>query len=319
MRKWIPVVTIVLIIGLLAFLMKSYTEDYEQAKIYQEWDYMRQPYTERIDKIEQQLKDLEKEHKDIQTPKAVAQIIFTELSERVYKEGFPFLDEYGYTATLALSPTELPGLEGCMSEKQFAELLEAGWSTCLRYEGTSVNDWWKALEPELIKREIEIPEAVYFPSGTYQSNMDRRLTQLGFDVVVKKVADEEAPIVLDNTEGMWHIGAMGFMRQDAKVQIDTAVEQQGNIVYCVGFEEDDELFQVDAFSPMLNYFDQHRANGGLIVLNTDEAREHFKGGITGDNPKFTQRYEKKKARMEAKIAEVQEQLDELDEYYRNMQ
>lgn len=318
-RKWIPLVTVVLIICLMFFLLSEYSNDANQSRIYQEWDYMRQPVSERLEKLKGQLAALEKEYQDGQLPKAVAQVLFTELDERVYDEAFPFLDEYGYTATLSLSPTELPGLEGCMTEEQFAELVDAGWSVCVRYDGTSVNDWWKALEPELEERGLTVPEAVYFPFGTYQSDMDRSLEQIGFKVVVSKVGEAESPIVLENAEGLWHLRAMGFMNADAKVRLNEAVEQKGNIVYCVGFTEEDEMFQTTAFSPMLNYFDQHRANGGLIVLNTDEAREHFNGGVTVDNPKLTKRYEKKKARIEEKIAEVTKELEELDNKYRELQ
>ena len=318
-KRWIPIVTIVLMAVLCTFLLMSYSEELREAKIYQEWDYMRQPYSKRLDRLNRQLDDLEQEHQNAQIPKAVAQIVFTELDERIYTEGFPFLDEYGYTATLALGLTELPGMEGCLTTEQFAELMNAGWSVCVGYEGDSVDAWWSMLETELEARQIPLPEAVYFPKGTYQESMDQELEEIGFKLVIRKVEDDVSPIVLEKEEGLWHVNAMGFVREDAKERIEEAVEQLGNIVYCVGFEKGDELFQKDAFSPMLDCFEDYRSDGKLIVLNTDEARESFKSQETGVSPKFEKRYEVLKGRIQEKIAEVHKQLEELDSKYKNMQ
>ena len=53
----------------------------------------------------------------------------------VYDELFPVMESRDMPGVLVLTPERLPGLDGCMSEETFRELLDKGWSYSLYWNG----------------------------------------------------------------------------------------------------------------------------------------------------------------------------------------
>ena len=125
-KKIIPIVTIVLAIGLFAFIWGVQKEENKTAMQHEKLYEQRRPLTVKQEQLEQELETLKKEYEKSKAPNAVVQVIFTDLSEKVYSECYPIMKEYEYTGTLTLSAKQLPGEEGCMTVDQFKELIDAG-------------------------------------------------------------------------------------------------------------------------------------------------------------------------------------------------
>lgn len=314
MKKIVPAITVLVIVMLGLLLWIDRKEEMAQAEIYQEWDYLRQPISERVADLEKKISELDAELKDSMTPKGTIEILFTDLNKDVFDIAYPLLDEYDYTATLALSGTSLPGMDGCMTKEQFETLMDAGWETCVLYDGKELIPWWRTLREQLDNRDIKKPREIYFPHGKYKAEMDDMIKQLGFTIAIIK-DNNKSPIVTKDEVDLWHVGAVGYMTSKARTWMEEAADKDGNVVFCVSFNEGNEQFQKPGFPSMLTLFDYSRASGDIAVMNVDEAREHYTSRVTGHNPKLEERYREKKERLESKLVDVKKKLEELDAQY----
>ena len=315
-KKIIPIVTIVLAIGLFAFIWRVQRDEEQKAvqheKLYEE----RRPLTVRQEQLEQELETLEKEYEKSKSPNAVVQVLFTDLNEQVYTQCYPIMKEYEYTGILTLSGAQLPGEEGCMTVEQFQELMDAGWKVAITWQKDApVKQWWPNLQNRLTVLGIESSEAVYFPKDTYSAELDTTIQELGFSIAVVNKREEETPLQLQHEEGIWHIGAVGMMTSKPRLWLREAVAQDANLAYLIGFQLEEELYNEKSFRSMLNCFDEYEATDELITTTLDEAREHFRGRSVGVNPEIESQYQEKKAALEKELSEVKKQLEEIDAKY----
>lgn len=315
-KKIIPIVTIVLAMGLFAFIWGVQKQEDKMAAQHEELYEQRRPLAVRQEQIEQELETLEETYEKSTSPNAVVQVLFTELDEQVYTLCYPIMQEYEYTGTLALSPEQFPGEEGCMTVEQFRELIDAGWEICITWQtGADVNQWWPNLQNKLTVLGVESGQVLYFPKGTYSADLDASIQELGFSVAVISKAEEETPLQLQYEEGVWHVGAVGLMSSKPRLWLREAVAQDANLAYLIGFEVEEELYNEKSFRSMLTCFDEYEATEELIVTNIDDAREHYHSRSVGVNPELESQYQEKKAALEAELSEVKKQLEEIDAMY----
>lgn len=317
-RKIVPIATILLAIGLLIFLRIDETNQAEKTSQYNELYEQRRPLEVKKEDLEQELLDLEKAYEESKSPNGVTQIIFTELDKQVYTVCYPLMKEYGYVGVLALSPTELPGEKGCMSQKQFQELIEAGWDVCITWqEGIPVEEWWTNLQNKLMVLGIEKGQTLYFPKGMYNVELDEQISQLGFTIAMSDTVEEEKPLQFKYEEGVWHIGAVGLMSSRPKLWLREAVAQDANIAYLVGFDEQkkEELYNPNSFQKMLEAFGEYEDTGELIVTSITDAREHYYRRIAGLPEEVEFQYQSRKAEIEKELNQVKAKLKEIDAMY----
>ena len=69
--------------------------------------------------LETDLLDLEKKYDNEINGKASVELLFTDLNENIYTDIYPWMKEYGYIGTLAISPKSFPVNKDCLSMKQF--------------------------------------------------------------------------------------------------------------------------------------------------------------------------------------------------------
>lgn len=313
MMKAVPIVTLILVIGLALFVWVAYQKEQEQVAKYEELNQKRRPLNVKKEELKQELEELAKAYEADRQPKGTTQLLFTDLDAQVYSVCYPIMKEYGYTGVLALTRTQLPGADGCMSVEQFQELLNEGWTTCIMWETeASVETWWPLLQEELQQFGLETGQVIYFPKGSYSEGIDGKLQELGFTIVVYNEGDGEISIQLQEEEGLWHLGAVGFMSKEPKKRLTEAVAQKGNIVYLIGFELEEEKYDEDSFRIMLGYFDTHEANEELLVGDMEEAREHYRNRSVEYDQAKQEEYRLAKEALEAELAQVEAQLKELE-------
>ena len=259
-KKIIPIVTIVLAIGLFAIIWGVQKEESKTAVQHEKLYEQRRPLTVKQEQLEQELETLKKEYEKSKAPNAVVQVIFTDLSEKVYSECYPIMKEYEYTGTLTLSAKQLPGEEGCMTVDQFKELIDAGWQVAITWQkGAAPKQWWPNLQNRLTVLGIEGSEVVYFPHDTYEAKLDATMQELGFSVAVVNKKEEETPLQLQHEDGVWHVGAVGMMTSKPRLWLREAVAQDANLAYLVGFQLEEEMYNENSFRSMLNCFDEYEA------------------------------------------------------------
>lgn len=315
-KKIIYIVTLVLAIGLCALMIGTKVKEDKTAARYEELNAQRRPFAVKKAKLEQELVDLEQAYEVEVEPNAVTQVVFPELDEQVYSACYPIMKEYNYVGTLSLSLTEFPGEPGCMSVEQFQELLDAGWGICITWQTqTSHSQWLPQLQSKLTALEVEQEQAVYFPKGTYSADLDETIQQAGFSIAISGTTDAEIPLQTKYEENIWHVGAVGLMSSKPRLWLNEAVAQKANIVYIVGFELEEELYNENSFRSMLKCFREYEDTNELIVTTIDEAKDNFFYRGKGVDPEFEAQYQAKKAELEEQLSQVKQQLKEIEEQY----
>ena len=201
-----------------------------------------------------------------------------------------------------------------MSKEQFEKLLADGWTTCIKWEAESdVKVWLPALKNQLSQLNIEVPKVVYFPKNTYKKEMDKQITSLGFNIVVYHENEEAGQLLIQTEyeEGLWHLGALGLMGTRTKVRFDEAIRKSGNIIYLVGFKEEDELYEERSFTIMLDYFKNYSDDKMLVVGTMEDARTHYYSRQEEVSEEEKTQYLQQKGEIEAEIADLEAQINEL--------
>lgn len=315
-KKIVLAITVVLVVVLGVFLFKNNQQESAQNEKYEEWNEERRPLKVELKKVQQQLENLNKNYEADKMPRGTTQLVFTDLNEKIYSVCYPIMKEYGYTGVLAVSVEQLPGKDGCMSELQFKELIEKGWTICVKWdEQILTNKWWNTLKRGLKELKMEPGNVVYFPQGSYAEKWDTIAQQRGFSILVIEKAEGENPLQVQNESGLWHVGAIGFMTSQPKTWLQEAVAQDANITYLIGFAEETQLYNDESFNGMMKAFDQYCASADLMVSSLDETREHYIARDEGVDPAVEAKYQEEKAALDAKIAEIEAKLQEIDAKY----
>lgn len=311
-KKIVAIVTFVLVIGLGIFLWSVNKEEQKQAQIQEEIDDARRPLLVKKHELEQKLVDLDKSYEAGKLPKGTTQVVFTGLEADVFNICYPIMKEFEYTGILALSLTQLPGMEGLMSVEQFKQLINEGWDICIKWDAeTPVKDWWPELQKQIQHLELEMSSTVYFTTGTYTGSLDAKLQEMGFSIVVHHGEESGSLIQLNDEEGLWHLGAVGLMGEKPKFRLTEAIAQKGNITYLVGFELEDERYDERSFRSMLSYFDTYETNSELIVSDMDTARQHYRDRLAVYEQAREEEYKQARATLEKELAAVEAELSEL--------
>lgn len=302
--------------GLLVFCLLINRKDHERDTEYKAWQSARLEAEVQCQELESQIKKLEKSYQEKTDPKATTHIVFTDLSEGVYTKCYPQMKEKKYTGTLAVSSKEFPGLEGCITVEQYKELVEDGWDVCVQWEGSNnINRWWTNLQKEMQELDMNPEGMIYFPKGTYSANLDSRLRQMGFNVVISEKEDKESPLQKDYEEDIWHLGAMGNMTVQPKKWLREAIAQDANVIFLVSFKIEHQRYDAASFPRMLSTFNDYVVTKELLVCNVKEAREHYKVRLNGVSPEIEEEYQATRKELEKELEKTQKELEKIDAQY----
>ena len=310
-KKIVLILTAILTIGLCIFIYKNDQIETQREAEDDRIETEIRPFSNEIAKTEQEMVELDKAYELAIKPHATTQVIFTGLEEEVYTTCYPIMQEFGYTGILALSWSQVPGAEGCMSIEHFQELIDAGWNICIKWDSdTPLETWWPKLQEQLAILKMEMGQVVYFTTGNYSGELDVKLQELGFTIVIHHGEEAESLIQLADEEGVWHLGAVGLVGEKPKLRLTEAISQQGNIAYLVGFELEDERYDERSFRSMLSYFKTYENNEELVVLSAEEAREQYRARTTPDK-QLEENYKKERAILEEKIRSLEAEIENI--------
>lgn len=248
------------------FTWRDYQTQQEQAAGREEAEKLLRPLDVEWNRIQQEIDDLEEEYSLKMEGTGTAEVLFTHPDARVYEEAYPIMEEYGYTGVLAVSEQQFPGTEGNMSLEQFQELIQAGWSTCIVWSGDDMYTWLGALALKMQETGVPGSSVMYFPSETYLKEYDEILLAHGFAAAVHHGEAGEMDTAAGEG-GIWHPAAVGLQGETPKYRLDDAVKNKANIVYTVGWQQEDEMYNEKMFRSMLSYFKQYQEESGLQVMD----------------------------------------------------
>lgn len=298
------------------FCWKINDRDSQLERKYEKWQNERRNLEVEYRNIESEIEKVDAEFYKKTSPSATVQIVFTDLDERVYSQVYPIMEKRGYVGILVFSETQLPGAEGCITMKQYEELMKNGWSTCVQWEEPDDEaKWWKNWKSKLKELNIEIEESVYFPKDTYESGMDIFLEEVGIKNVIIEKADRESPLQVKSEEGIWHIGAMGCMTTQPKKWLKEAVAQKANVAYLVSFTLEHQIYEESTFQRMLNSFEECEKAKELLVFDLDGAKKYRETYLEGISQAVKDEYEENRGNLLKELGAVEQKLEEIDAKY----
>ncbi len=245
------------------------------------------------------------------------------LYDSVYKSAYKNLKHA--SGTLCFSPSQLPGLEGNITVAQCNEMLSAGWSTAIFWDGTGeLSEYLSLMDGLLSELGYEMPEAVFFDRGAYNEGHGATLIGLGIHYAVHH-GESGDPMVEIRTEGELLLpGAYGWNAPNQQKNFLNAIkDNRGCGVFSVSFgfgNDPDALLRVGngsdftAFCRMIAYLDDRAAEGSV--------------GSQGVPAAFETRYEFETAKAEidrdiqeritalnAELAEIKLEIEEINRKY----
>ena len=265
-------------------------------------------------------------------------LVFAELDDALYNVVYPMMspDEEGaveLVGVMALSPDELPGMEGNVTLDEYNELISHGWGAALYWDGHGeLADFVTDMQSLLSALDIDMPSSVIFAKGAYTSSYDEVLADCGIENAIHSGEEEMKFVEKNDPDGIWHPGRIGWRWVGESTRLKQTVEKNdGYALFEIGFdnsedkshtsffalataEETDQQRQ-EKFRNMLDSFRASIAAGKIEVCNIDDARSRYASYY--DN-KDTLEAEKaaRLAEIESAINDVTRRMTELyNEYY----
>ncbi len=309
---------ILAVIGLVILSVLIWQDDKKEDKTATEYAKLEQeliPLNVKKRELEKKLTDMDEQVEEELQVKGTAIVVFVELKKEIYTDIYPIMESFGYKGVLALSDKQFPGQEGCMSVSQFRRLIKAGWSYCIMWEeDNNLADWHKGIEEKLKSLKLKTSTAMYFPTGTYEKEMQEKLTEEGYDIIAHH-GEEQLSFFSDVVEGeIWYPGVCGMQGQEPKTKLKRIVADGSNIVYTVGFTMQDELYEKETFKRMLEEFQLHEKASELLVTDFQGAQEYHLD-IQKKRDASKGQSNKGRAALLLQIQQIENQIDELYEKY----
>lgn len=283
-----------------------------QAEAYEAKQEEKEPLVKERRRLQRELEELTDIYNKKISGTGTVSIIFTDTDEKINIEILPVMEAFGYTGVLAVEKSKMPGGEGLLTEEEFRDLVETGWQCCPAWtEGDTIEDI-AAVRDRLTEIAGVTAPMVLFEEGVYSSDKDDLLFQEGFTIAVHH-GEEGLPVVAaaDGSE-LWHPGAVGLMGKEPRYRLEDAVAQKRNIIYIVGFEKEDEMYNRDSFLSMLNYIEEAENKDGMIVLTPDEARAYLTEIMSGAEA-LQAELDEKSGELEEELREVEKELEEIQD------
>lgn len=319
MRRILKIAAIVIslsLAGILAvFLWKEKQTEKENQARSEELERELRPLEVERNRLRQELDALKTEHKNSSKGVGSVVLVFTDLSETVYTDIFPQMREHGFSGVLAISGSQAPGREGCLSKGQFQELVNAGWTYCLKWEaGAEPEAWLGDARAALQETEIAEPEAVYFPADTYSGDLGRFLKKENFSIAVHH-GEEGLPVVATKMSGgIWYPGAVAWNQQKSSNVLAGAISQRGDLVFTVGSDSDGEQYESETFLRMLGSLRERCKKEELMVTNLEGARG-YRAGIEEEQKDLKKKYQEEEMELEERIDDLGEEIDAVTRQY----
>ena len=257
--------------------------------------------------------------------------IFTSLDEAIYTSAHPIMAE-GSTdlvGILGLSLTEMPDMEGKITNKQFNYLVNQNkWGTALYWNGEGdLEEFIVTMQTLLDDAKIDFPETISFKNGKYRSEYDEIIAKYGIKNAIHNGESGLAIRVDVQPEGIWHPGVVGWKAGMSATLLKRSVEAEGgyalleinfnssadNSAYSYfEIEGESENERIDSFRKMVNLFKSSSKAGAIEVLTTEEVRAKVEKYYSERTIVEIEHAEKRKELL-AEIADLERQMTEL--YY----
>lgn len=305
------ILILVMAAGIGLLLWKDIADQRRQQTEYKQKDEQLRPLRVEKRQLEQELDDLEDEYDLLISGAGTATVLFTDLDERIYTDIYPVMEDYGFEGMLAISADYLPDGEGRMTSEQIRELLDAGWVCCPTWQTDGSMQSVQHLETILTDLEAAPSHTVYFEDGAYSQIYDGELAAAGYTSVIHH-GEEDLPLVTSEVSGgIWHPGAVGLQGEEPRFRLEDAVAEKANIIFTVSYVREEEMYNSNPFTSMLDYLSEYSARSELTVTQPEAAREYFQN-ISRDAETVAAEYDQKREELERQMQDIEAQIEAVE-------
>lgn len=315
----IAVLTVLLATVLVVFLWNEKSNEQTRAEQAEQLNSQIQPIQQEIDALRKERAELTAAYEAEALGKGVVTLMFLDPCAELVDFVCPQMREAGLVGTLAFSAQNLPGASGALTEGEFQSLIEQGWSYCLAWDGSGdLQDWLSDMETALDDAGMEMPDAMYFPPGSYSSQLAETLGE-DFRIAVHH-GEERLPLLIQSASeadaqtepGRWLPGAYGWYDDYGSDLVWEAMDSGCAVVLTVGTEVSEGTLDTESFSAMMEALGSWQKEANLLVANLDKAysyRQDVAAGAVKVSTKLTQKQDE----IDQKIDDLQKQLDDIYE------
>lgn len=258
---------------------------------------------------------------------AALSLIFKGANKALYDEIFPiFTDENGgcgvLTGIVCLSPSEMPGEEGMMSEAQLAEMIRAGWTAAVLWDGKGdLADYLEQMKYAFEALGLSPFDTVLFWGDSYNTGLDTVLAEAGVKYAVHSRSGVY-PLVEQRTENgsvmlPGYVGWNNGAGKGAKYIYEYVIVRGGVSSFVIKFPDvGNDSYKTDI---TIDYTSE-RKDGFTRLLHDNLLSDYNKGrllvGSFEDAFAMREDYLKAKEdaqpRIEAIKADLQARIDEIE-------
>ena len=291
----ITLVVIVVVGSLLAYRLQ-YLEDKKMVEDSEQYNNELLPlYTERA-KLQSEIAKLGPSPVESVSGYGTVMFLCTDPGVWIEDEVTTICDIYGVKCIIAVSENRYPGTDGSVSVGEMKKLLDDGWRLCISAQtAKQVKNVMTKLETD----GFDVPDTVYFPSGTSEDSVDS-FAELGIKYIITH-GDEDGEIV-------WVAHALGCRELGTMNGLEAAVDSSECVVYTIGTLYKRESYTVSALNSMFSTVGQYSSSGKIAVTNDIEnayVRRMLFEGIVGSEER---EYLEKKNELEKRLKEVEAEI-----------
>lgn len=333
MVKKISIALSIVLAVVLALLVWHETQiESTTAALYQEMSVETNALSSEIKDLQQQIDELETEASAILAGTATAQFLATDLSTECYQTVLSPLAAYGYPIGLALSLTELPGAEGCLTLEEAQGLVSQGWYYCYAYDeaeaaalldgqttaetltdeeaSEALSLWLSAVTAAAEERELTLSGVVYFPSGTFRESFAETLKAQGIQTVLHNGELGAGLLTASEEDGLWYAGVVWWRGNEILAsKLYTIASRGGELVTLVGIPDTSTKLE-----SWMQQFEERISSYNIAVtdftgmIETQTANASIAADAAAEQ-------EAQIAELEAQIEELNAQIEDLENNY----
>lgn len=308
--------------ALAAVSIVSILKTRERERIQSEYDYATRDLRLEKTALESRYDAILDEHIEAAGVKSTLSFAFIDLAPILYETAFPMFEggdgDIDIDGILCFDKENIPGMEGRITLSQYEEIIDAGWSTALYYDGytAGLRDWLGEMSELLSDAGLSMPETAVFAEGSdYSSAADGILLEFGIDTAVH-YGKEEFPLleVTEGEGGVWHPGICGWLTDKVTNRMyNLLLRDGGHFFFAVGFDEIDRAYSYDPnnrtcvsqFARMISRIRDSVGGGELAIYSDLDAARSYRA-------EYNARSEEAIALAEEERALILKRIDELD-------
>lgn len=198
---------------------------------------------------------------------ATMQFLFVGLNQELYDEIYPLMKEYGYTGIIGISEAQYKFPDGTINRKQFYDMVDNGWKTCLICTDSSeFASWYPAFKRQLKERSIKDHNMVFFVNKDYSTDLNSCIKDNDIRIILHQGESDYPVITHEVPFRNWYIGSCRLQKDSLMEELTQLFAEGGNVTFSIILDDQfDRNYNLQDFEEMLAYLSQYVESGSLSV------------------------------------------------------